>query len=195
MPEAWWFSKDLPDGSTLGATDWSLNICGAAYAEQGVAAPNVVDFGIALTGSAGIDGGLILTMLPTGHRANMSFYVNGTWYTLARVFLSLADMFGISIDFQTYLNGQKNSSSAVNTANDAQITFVWSDLFTEVFGYGFEGGILTDGDFGIRFANGLRNQNGLAIIAVTEPSAIPEPATLAIIGLGLAGLGWARRRK
>ncbi|MCL2711569.1 MAG: PEP-CTERM sorting domain-containing protein, partial [Planctomycetaceae bacterium] len=33
------------------------------------------------------------------------------------------------------------------------------------------------------------------MLTLTYTSDVPEPATLAIIGLGLAGLGWARRRK
>jgi len=37
--------------------------------------------------------------------------------------------------------------------------------------------------------------SNIGMLTLTYNSEVPEPATLAIIGLGLAGLGWARRRR
>ena len=52
------------------------------------------------------------------------------------------------------------------------------------------------------FANGwnltggqITWNNAVAVTWIDTNAAIPEPATLAIIGLGLASLGWARRRR
>lgn len=46
------------------------------------------------------------------------------------------------------------------------------------------------------FAANIENSGSGIVDSVTLiPSAVPEPATLALLGLGIAGIGFARRRR
>jgi len=39
------------------------------------------------------------------------------------------------------------------------------------------------------------NTGGVAVIGRDTPTSVPEPVSIALLGLGLAGIGMARRRK
>jgi len=157
------------------------------------------DMGIALTGALGSGG--LAGIGATGLQANMAVEVEGSWYTLALALSSLASSMGVTIEKQSYLNGAKTTSTTVGTSTDGMQTFLWSDLFKQLLG-GDNPANVGNGDSGgiaVLFANGLRNGSSLALVAIKgdQPvveSPLPEPATLALMGLGLAGLGVVRRR-
>ena len=150
--------------------------------------------GIVLHGSIGSPGS-DFGLGSTGLLANVSLEVNGTWYSLATLISNG------SIQSQSYYDDEdpevfwyqkKTDSTEVNEANDSMVTLLCSDLFLELLGYGDDWEYWSGG-FGVRIAPDARDMR--FAVVVFDASPVPEPATLGIIGAGVAGLGLARRKR
>lgn len=76
-----------------------------------------------------------------------------------------------------------NTLSGSFTINQLSFTGSQIDQFSASFGQSCDGGALMTGTF---YYDASRT---------SLPSEVPEPATIALLGLGIAGLGIARRRK
>jgi len=143
--------------------------------------------------------GIWVTYNPGGGEGNFAWYPNGgdNGYTT----LSLSS--GLDFGDVGFLIGSGNSTHSrayFELWDDGALVLAGSVNHMTGFHYlGFEGGgfdtiLLRDGVAGLSMTDGTHNALAIDSIEVRASQQVPEPASMALAALGLAGLGITRRK-
>jgi len=102
-PKGHWYDYEDYDGQIY----YEFVECPACFPPDGYV-PYVRDFGIALVGDFGLPAILPPIFPATGLMANVSFEINGTWYTLGSLLYGQASsQIGANFEYQCYLGYEK----------------------------------------------------------------------------------------
>lgn len=169
--------------------DGSMYTGSGAYAEEGIVVEQIRPSAY----------GIWVTYNPGGGEGSFAWYPNGGDYGYTTLSLTGGLNFG-DVGFLIGSGNSTHNRAYFELWDDGALVLAGSVNHTTGFHYlGFEGGgfdtiLLSDGVAGRSVTDGTHNALAIDSIEVRASQQVPEPASMALAALGLAGLGILRRK-